>query len=169
MTVKIKRLLDRTKAEYVTCAFVDLNGALRGHFIGRTQFEASLATGLGLVPEIVVLGVNDEIFIPEGYLSFDLPFSDEKAVVASSDARQLPNYPSMKNLFFFLDFPPGGSGNLWAPRQMYERAESRLTALGLSPVTGCEYEFRVYAETQSTAMSKGFKNLDMADELMSPG
>ena len=160
--MKLKPVLDQSKTEYVTCGFVDLNGNLRGHFVGREQFESSLVSGLALVPEIVVLGVNDEIFIPEGYLSFDLPFSDEKAVVASSDARHLPNYPATKDLFFFLDFPPGGSGNLWAPRQMYERAESRLSALGLSPVVGCEYEFRVYAETQTTAESKRFKNLDMA-------
>jgi glutamine synthetase len=139
-----------------------LNGNLRGHFVSRKQFEASLGTGLALLPEAVVLGVNDEIFFPEGYLSFDMPFADEKAMVAGSDARHLPDYPSDKDLFFFLDFPKGGSGNLWAPRQIYARAESRLGALGLIPIVGCEYEFRVYAESHATALSKGFKNLDMA-------
>ena len=160
VTTKIKHLLDRSKAEFVTCAFVDLNGNLRGHLTGREQFEAALTSGLGLVAESVVLGVNDEILIPEGYLSFDRPFSDEKAHIASHDARHLPNYSSTRDLFFFVDFPQGCSGNLWAPRQMYERAESRLAALGLTPVAGCEYEFRVYAETQKTALSKGFKNLE---------
>ena len=145
MSARIKRLLDRTKAEYVTCAFADLNGNLRGHFVSRKQFEASLGNGLALLPEAVVLGVNDEIFFPEGYLSFDMPFADEKAMVATSDARHLPDYPSDKDLFFFLDFPKGGSGNLWAPRQIYARAESRLGALGLIPIVGCEYEFRIIA------------------------
>ena len=87
MSAQIKRLLDRAKAEYVTCAFVDLNGNLRGHFVSREQFEASLSSGLGLVPITLILGVNDEILIPEGYLSFDIPFADDKAMVAGSDAQ----------------------------------------------------------------------------------
>lgn len=58
VTTKIKHLLDRSKAEFVTCAFVDLNGNLRGHLAGREQFEAALTSGLGLVPEMVVVGVN---------------------------------------------------------------------------------------------------------------
>ena len=160
LSVQIKRVLDRAKAEYVTCAYADLNGDLRGHFVSREHFEASLSSGLSLCPEVMVVGVNDEIHIPEEYLSFDLAFSDEKVFVSSSGARHLPGYPAGKDLFFFLDFPQGGSGFLWAPRQIYGRAEKRLNALGFSPVVGCEYEFRVYAETEHTAQAKGYKNLE---------
>ena len=162
MSAQIRRVLDAAKAEYVTCGYADLNGDLRGHLVGRKTFEASLKSGLSLIPEIMVLGVNDQIHIPQGYLSFDLPFSDEKAILAASNARRLPDYPAGKDLFFFLDFPEGGSGSLWAPRQIYGRAEDRMRALGFSPVVGAEYEFRVYAETEQTALAKDYKNLEMA-------
>ena len=139
MSAQIKRTLERAKAEYVTCGYVDLNGDIRGHFVGRDYFEESLGSGLSLCPEVMVVGVNDEIYIPEDYLSFDIPFADAKALVSSSGARRLPDYPAGKDLFFFLDFPEGGSGSLWAPRQVYGRVEERLSALGLAPVVGCEY------------------------------
>ena len=162
MSVRIKNLLDRAKAEFVTCAFTDLNGTLRGHLLSRQHFEASITSGLSLVPEILAVGVNDEIHIPEGYLSFDLPFSDQQVLLSSSSPRTLPGYPPGKDLFFFLDFPEGGMGHAWAPRQIYGRAAERLNALRLAPVIGSEYEFRVYAETEQTAQQKGYKNLEMA-------
>ncbi|MFV2090032.1 MAG: glutamine synthetase family protein [Pseudomonadales bacterium] len=160
--MQIKRILDDAKAEYITCAYADLNGELRGHFVGRDYFEENLKSGLALCAEVMVIGVNDQIHVPEQYLSFDLPFSDQMALLAGSAARRLPNYPEGKDLFFFLDFPEGGTGNLWAPRQIYGRAEDRINALGYSPVVGSEYEFRVYAETEQTARAKGYKNLEMA-------
>ena len=54
MSVQIRRVLDAAKAEYVTCGYADLNGDLRGHLVGRKHFEASLKSGLSLVPEIMV-------------------------------------------------------------------------------------------------------------------
>jgi glutamine synthetase len=162
VSARIKSVLDQAKAEYITCAYADLNGDLRGPLVGRQQFDASLSTGLSVVPEIMVVGVNDEILIPEGYLSMDLPFSDQQAVVAKSAPRHLPDYPPGKDLLFFLDFPEGGPGHLWAPRQMYGRAADRLAALGLTSVVGSEYEFRVFAETEQTARDKGYKNLELA-------
>ena len=162
MSVQIRRALERAKAEYVTCGYVDLNGDIRGHLVGRDRFEACLDSGLAICPEVMVVGVNDEILIPEGYLSFDLPFADAEAVVATSGARCLPDYPAGKGLFFFLDFPEGGSGYLWAPRQVHGRVEERLTALGLTAVIGSEYEFRVFAETEHSVQAKGYKNLEMA-------
>ena len=127
----IKSVLDRAKAEYITCAYADLNGDLRGPMVGRQQFDVSLGTGVSVVPEIMVLGVNDEILLPDGYLSMDLAFSDQQALLARSAPRRLPDYPPGKDLLFFLDFPEGGLGNLWAPRQVYGRAADRLAALGL--------------------------------------
>lgn len=159
---RIKSVLDRAKAEYITCAYADLNGDLRGPMVGRQQFDASLGTGVSVVPEIMVLGVNDEILLPDGYLSMDLAFSDQQALLAQSAPRRLPDYPPGKDLLFFLDFPEGGLGNLWAPRQVYGRAADRLAALGLTSVVGSEYEFRVFAETEHTVRDKGYKNLELA-------
>lgn len=73
----------------------------------------------------MVIGVNDQIHIPEGYLSFDLPFADQKAFLAASGARRMPDYPTAKVLFFFLEFPEGDVGSLTAPSTLRGRSCQR--------------------------------------------
>lgn len=74
----------------------------------------------------MVIGVNDQIHIPEGHLSFDLPFADQKAFLAASGTRRMPDYPTAKELFFFLDFPEGDVGSLAAPSTLRGRSCQRI-------------------------------------------
>jgi len=157
---RIEALLDRSKAKYVTVAAVDHHAQLRGQVMNRSAFSSCLSGGVPFLPEVLMgLDVGDEIFRVEGFLDADMAFADQASRVVVESPRRLPFYPDHANYFFFAECPPENTGHGYDPRVLYRTAEARLDALGLTPVQGVEYEYRIYRETAHSAVAKQFEHL----------
>ena len=166
---ELKRLISERDARYVTVAFVDLQGQLRGKTIAASKLYGALTDGIPFAPHNLMLDFTDELLWPEGYLEPDLDIGDNRCNVAFDQPRTLPFEDRNSALMFFAQFAPGTQGGLWDPRVMYERAADYAAGLDLFPVMAFEYEFRVFQETPKTARSKGYQNLELLSDVSTYG
>ena len=165
---QIAELVASRKARYVTAAFVDLQGQLRGKTIRADKLLSSIEAGLPFSPYNHMLDFGDKVLMPRGYLSNDIPIDDNRCDIVP-ETRTLPFENKDSDLFFFVEFAEGTRGHEWDPRVAYRRAESRLESLGLTPVQAFEYEFRIFTETMKTARQKGFQDLELITETSTYG
>lgn len=157
---QIEALLARRNARYVTVGVVDHFGQLRGQLLGREAFASCLRAGVPFLPAtMAALDVGDQILPSEGAIEMNMPFADEPSRIVVEAPRRLPFYPLDGDLFFFAETTPDNSGHGYDTRAVYHRAAGRLDALGLRPVQGFEYEFRLFQETAHSATAKGFDDL----------
>jgi glutamine synthetase len=164
----VNALLQQRKARFVTLAFVDLNGQLRGKTVAAGKIPAAIEAGVPFAPYTHMLDFGDVALMPRGYLDGNLAFEDNLCRIVEGE-RSLPFEDKDSNLFFFVEFSPGTRGHEWDPRIAYQRAEARLEKLGAQPVQSLEYEFRIFKETPDTAAAKGYHDLKLLSDVSTYG
>ena len=86
---EIRDHLSQRKARYVTAAFVDLQGQLRGKTIRADKLIDALDSGIPFSPYSHMLDFGDHQLLPRGYLSNDIAVEDNICVVIP-EPRTLP-------------------------------------------------------------------------------
>ena len=157
---KVIALLEEKHARFITFAFVDIQGQLRGKTVRASKLASAIDGGVPFAPYNHTMDFGDESVWPRGYLSSDIAIEDNPCDVVL-EPRTLPFEDPDSNLLFFVEFAKGTTGHPWDPRVVYHKAEERLTNLGLIPSQAVEYEFRVFDETIKSVREKGFQDLDL--------
>lgn len=165
---EIAALFAERKARYVTAAFIDLQGQLRGKTMRAQKLLSGLDSGIPFSPYNHMMDFGDIALPPRGYLSGDIAIEDNLCDVVPA-SRTLPFEDRDADQLFFVEFQQGTRGHDWDPRVAYRRAEKRLLDVGLKPTHSFEYEFRVFEESIRTARDKGFQKLQLISETSNYG
>ncbi|GAA5838089.1 hypothetical protein JCM5353_004493 [Sporobolomyces roseus] len=159
---QIKELLKDD--DRVQLAGVDMDGILRGKFMLKSKFEASLDSGFGFCSVVFGWDTHDQAYSPE--LKISNLSNGYRDLVAKIDLNSYRRTPATKDLpsfpFFLVTFmdPETGEGLHACPRATLRKVVGQLEEQGLSAFAGAEYEFFQFRETPQSIYEKDFHNLE---------
>lgn len=166
---RLRALLKRRKSRYATVAFVDLQGQLRGKTVSVATLESALTEGIPFSSDNFMLDFGDIKLIPEGYLTLDQDYADERCDVDWERPRVLPFEDPESDLLYFVEYAEGTNGGLWDPRRLFRRMLAQAEQRDLIPTFAFEYEFRLFKETPDSIREKGFQNPKLLNEVSTYG
>lgn len=166
---RLRALLKARKSRYATVAFIDLQGQLRGKTVSVSKLESALDEGIPFSADNFMLDFGDIKLIPEGYLTLDQDYHDERCDVDWARPRILPFEDPESDLLFFVEYAEGTNGGRWDPRRLFRRTLERAEAAGLIPTFSFEYEFRLFNESADSLREKGFQNPKLLNEVSTYG
>jgi glutamine synthetase len=166
---QLKALLKSRKSRYATVAFVDLQGQLRGKTVSVSKLESALDEGIPFSADNFMLDFGDIKLVPEGYLTLDQDYHDERCDVDWERVRVLPFEDPESDLLFFVEYAEGTNGGQWDPRRLFRRVMERADAAGLIPTFAFEYEFRLFNESPDSLREKGFQSPKLLNEVSTYG
>jgi glutamine synthetase len=166
---ELKALLKSRKSRYATVAFVDLQGQLRGKTVSVGKLESALDEGVPFSADNFWLDFGDIKLIPQGYLSLDQDYHDERCDVDWERPRTLPFEDPESDLLFFVEYAEGTNGGQWDPRRLFRRTLERAEAAGIVPTFAFEYEFRLFNESADSLREKGFQKPKLINEVSTYG
>ena len=166
---ELKALLKARKSRYATVAFVDLQGQLRGKTVSVSKLHSALDEGVPFSADNFMLDFGDIKLIPEGYLTEDQDYADERCDVDWERPRVLPFEEAESDLLFFVEYAPDTNGGKWDPRRLFRHMLERAEAMDIVPTFAFEYEFRLFKESADTLREKGFQNPKLLNEVSTYG
>ncbi len=165
----LKTLITRRGSRYATVAFVDLQGQLRGKTVSVSKLESAIDEGIPFSADNFMLDFGDIKLIPDGYLTLDQDYADERCDVDWDRPRMLPFEEPESDLLFFVEYGEGTNGGKWDPRRLFHRTLDRAVAMDIVPTFAFEYEFRLFKETADSLRDKGFQQPKLLNEVSTYG
>ncbi len=141
---------------HVKVGAFDLDGVLRGKYMSRAKFEASLESGFGFCDVVLGWDSKDQLYDNVKFTGWHTGYPDANVRLLPDSCRPLPWEEPM--LFFLGEF--SGKAEEVCPRGLLRRVLERgANKLGFHPYAGFEYEFFVFAETPDSIRDKHYRDL----------
>lgn len=156
-----RRIVEERGLSHVKVGVFDIDGVLRGKYIGREKFLSSLDEGFGFCDVLLGWDSNDQLYDNVTVTGWHTGFADAPVRILPETCREIPFEEDM--LFFLCEF--GKEFETYCPRGVLRRIVQRAQDLGLTPFSALEYEFFLFDETPQSVRDKGFRNL----KPMTPG
>ena len=151
-------------ATKVKVAVSDIDGILRGKYLHASKFESAAEGGFGFCDVVFGWDSGDACYDNAQVTGWHHGFPD---ALARLDLDTLRHVPWDNQVPFFLGefVNADGSASPICPRQTLKRVLARAQKLGVTPMTGMEFEWFNFVETpQSWAAKRG-----VAPEPITPG
>jgi glutamine synthetase len=150
-----KRFVEESAHTHFKIAVTDIDGVLRGKYIGRDKMLSALDNGLGFCDVIVGWDSNDQLYDNVTYTGWHTAYPD-------APVRLLPE--TMRVLPFENDAPLflgelAEQAEAICPRGLLRRVLAKAQAMGFSTKAALEYEFFLFDETPHSVREKNYKNL----------
>ncbi len=147
--------------EHVKVGVFDGDGILRGKYLRREKFLATLEKGMGFCDVVLGWDSDDKLFDNVKYTGWHTAYPDAAVRLLPETWRDIPFEP--KTLFVLGEF--AGAAEAVCPRATLRRVLKRAEAMGYSVSASAEFEFFMFRETPDSIREKGFRNL----QTMTPG
>jgi glutamine synthetase len=155
--------IEASGARNIKLAVTDLDGVLRGKYISRSKFEASLNKGFGFCDVIFGWDSDDQLYQKDSYTGWRTAFPDAWAGIDAASCRALPTEGD-QSLLFLADFADSAAAVV-CPRALLKKVLARLAGHGLHATAAAEFEFFLFNETPDSIRDKGHRGL----QPMTPG
>lgn len=157
-TGDIAELLDARSITHIKIGLTDTDGVLRGKYLSREKFLASLEKGLGFCDVLFGWDSSDHLFDQPGYTGWQTGYPDAKVRIVPESCRDIPGEPH--TLFFLCELAPDpADAPSVCPRGVLKHVIGRAEEKGFHPFAALEYEFFLFDETPDSVREKGFRNL----------
>jgi glutamine synthetase len=150
-----RSLVEQRGLSHVKLGLFDLDGVLRGKYLGRDKFLGALEAGFGFCDVVLGWDSNDQLYDNVSFTGWHTAFGDALCRIVPDTCRTLPLENDM--LFFVAELT--GAAEALCPRGLLRRVLARAKAMGYSAQSACEYEFFLFDETPHSVREKGFRNL----------
>ncbi|TNF84244.1 MAG: glutamine synthetase, partial [Gammaproteobacteria bacterium] len=143
-------------------ALTDMDGVLRGKYVGLDKFQGLLEKGGGFCDCVFGWDVDDQLYDAGRFTGWHTGFPDAKYRLITESERWLEGEGCP---LFLGEFVADASGEGKAadhplcPRTRLRNVLESLAARGLHMHAGFEYEFFVFRETPHSVREKGYRNL----------
>lgn len=144
-------------ATRVKLALTDVDGVLRGKYVGLDKFEGLLKKGGGFCDCVFGWDVDDQLYDAGRFTGWHTGFPDARFRIVIGSERWLAEEGCPLFLGEFVA-DDGGDHEL-CPRSRLRSVLSSLSENGLHMRSGFEYEFFVFKETPHSVREKGYRNL----------
>jgi glutamine synthetase len=156
--------LEAAPVDYVKVAVVDTDGVLRGKYLDKAKFLASVESGFGFCNVVFGWDSGDQCYDNTSYTGWQSGYPDAEVRIDLATYRRIPWEDGRP--FFLGEFvAPATDGSELpqplevCPRQLLRRMIGRATALGYEAQVGMEFEWFNFTETPHSLRAKGYRDL----------
>lgn len=157
----VRRLVDERGLSHVRVGLFDVDGVMRGKYLGRDKLFSALESGFGFCDVVLGWDSNDQLYDSVKFTGWHTGYPDAPVRLLPETAREIATEPGM--LLFLAEFAP--PADALCPRGVLRRVIERARAMGFDPLAALEYELFLFDETPDSVRAKGFRDL----KPMTPG
>jgi len=150
-----RAIVEQRGLSHVKVGVFDVDGILRGKYMGREKFFSALEKGFGFCDVVLGWDSNDQLYDNVKLTGWHTAYPDANVRVLPNTCRALPLEGDM--LMFLAEFE--GTAEECCPRGVLRRVLQRAERLGYSVSAAAEFEFFVFEETPHSVREKGYRNL----------
>lgn len=151
-----KRIIEERKLTHIKVGLFDNDGVMRGKYMSKAKFFASLEHGFAFCDVVLGWDVKDQLYDNTRYTGWHTGYPDAPVRIIPSSCRDVLDEDGM--LLFIAEF--AGEAETVCPRATLRRVIDKATAMGFNAQAAFEYEFFLFRETPHSAREKGFRNLE---------
>jgi glutamine synthetase len=150
-----RAIVEQRNLSHVKVGVFDIDGVLRGKYMGREKFFSALEKGFGFCDVVLGWDSNDQLYDNVKLTGWHTAYPDASVRVLPETCRPVPAEGDM--LMFLGEFD--GKAEACCPRGVLRRVLKRADDMGFSVRAAAEFEFFVFEETPHSVREKGYRNL----------
>jgi glutamine synthetase len=150
-----RAIVEERGLSHVKVGVFDVDGILRGKYMGREKFFSALEKGFGFCDVVLGWDSNDQLYDNVKLTGWHTAYPDANVRVLPETCRAVPLENNM--LMFLGEFE--GAAEACCPRGVLRRVIERAARSGYSVSASAEFEFFVFEETPHSVREKGYRNL----------
>lgn len=152
---EIIKLLDKEQLSYAKVGVFDIDGVLRGKYMGRDKLVSALNKGFGFCDVVLGWDSSDQLYDNVNYTGWHTGYPDADVRLVPDTFRRLPFEEGMP--FILGEF--AGEAEAICPRGLLRRVIDKAAGMGFSAKAACEFEFFLFEETPDSVRDKNFRNM----------
>lgn len=150
-----KRIIEARGLTHVKVGLFDNDGVMRGKYMSREKFFASLDKGFAFCDVVLGWDVKDQLYDNVAYTGWHTGYPDAPVRILPDTCRDLPLEGDM--LLFIAEF--AGNAEAVCPRACLRRVLAKADSMGFEVYSALEYEFFLFRETPDSIRAKQFRDL----------
>lgn len=148
-------LIEKENLPSVKVGIFDVDGVLRGKYMGRKKAISALKKGFGFCDVVLGWDSNDQLYDNVEITGWHTGYPDATVELVPETMRRIPfedGIPLILGQFT-------GDAEPLCPRGLLRRVVGKAEDMGFTPQAGCEFEFFLFEETPHTAREKNYRDL----------
>jgi len=150
-----RAIVEARNLSHVKVGVFDIDGVLRGKYMGREKFFSALDKGFGFCDVVLGWDSNDQLYDNVKLTGWHTAYPDANVRVLPETCRAVPFEGDM--LMFLAEFE--GKAEECCPRGVLRRVLTQADRMGFAVRAAAEFEFFVFEETPQSARDKNFRNM----------
>jgi len=150
-----RAIVQERQLAHVKVGVFDVDGVLRGKYMGRDKFLSSLESGFGFCDVVLGWDSNDQLYDNVAFTGWHTAYPDAAVRVLPHTCRPVPFEEGM--LLFLGEFAAPAEDI--CPRGVLRRVLARADAMGFAVKAAAEFEFFLFEETPHSVREKHYRNL----------
>lgn len=156
-----RRIVEERGLSHVKVGVFDVDGVMRGKYMGREKFFSALNGGFGFCDVVLGWDSYDQLYDNVEYTGWHTGYPDAPVRILPESCRPLPLEDDM--LFFLGEF--ANEAEPICPRAVLRRVVEKARGMGFEPYAALEYEVFIFDETPNSVREKNYRDL----KPMAPG
>jgi glutamine synthetase len=150
-----RAIVEQRGLDYVKVGVFDVDGVMRGKYMGREKFFSALDHDFGFCDVVLGWDSNDQLYDNVKVTGWHTAYPDAQVRIVPDSCRNVPLEGDM--LLFLGEF--AGAGEAVCPRGVLRRVLDRAGGLGYGVRAAAEFEFFVFEETPHSVRKKHYRGL----------
>lgn len=151
-----KSLINERGLTHVKVAITDIDGVMRGKYMGKDKFFSALDKGFGFCDVVFGWDSHDVLYPKDSFTGWNTAFPDSMWQVRPETARECPLEGD--GMVLFLAQAQDRTAKV-DPRSILDKIIQRADGLGYHINASVEFEFFMFNETPDSVREKHYKNL----------
>jgi glutamine synthetase len=151
----IVRQLEEQNRSHVKVGVFDVDGVMRGKYMGRDKLASALDGGFGFCDVVLGWDSQDQLYDNATLTGWHTAYPDASVRLLPGTLRTIPFEDDMPLLLGEFT----GRWEAVCPRGLLRRVLARADSLGYATRAAAEFEFFLFEETPRSAREKHYRNL----------
>lgn len=151
----IVKLLEKEQLPYAKVGVFDIDGVLRGKYMGRDKVLSALKKGFGFCDVVLGWDSNDQLYDNVNYTGWHTGYPDAEVRLVPETFRRMPFEDGMP--FILGEFI--GEAEAICPRGLLRRVIEKAASMGFAAKAACEFEFFLFEETPDSVREKNYRDM----------
>lgn len=150
-----RKLVEERGADHVKVGVFDIDGIMRGKYMGRDKFLSALDKGFGFCDVVLGWDSNDQQYDNTTFTGWHTAYPDAWVKIVPESCRVVPFEDD--RLLFLGEFTDKAESI--CPRGLLKRVVERAGSMGFDVKAAFEFEFFLFDETPHSIREKNYRNL----------
>ncbi|WP_088344380.1 MULTISPECIES: glutamine synthetase [Rhodomicrobium] len=150
-----RAIVEERGLSHVKVGVFDADAVMRGKYMSRDKFFASLDKGFGFCDVVLGWDSNDQLYDNVSFTGWHTAYPDAAVRVLPETCRPVPFEGDM--LLFLAEF--AGPAEAVCPRGVLRKVLARAADMGFAVKAAAEFEFFLFDETPDSIREKNYRGL----------